>query len=102
MRRITLYTKPGCHLCDEVLDLLLILGDELDEKLGIKEINILEEPGLYARYRHTIPVITIDPDADGLTLYAPITPSALRRALGLDLKQEADPDKKSQVPEFRG
>ena len=101
MRRITLYTKPGCHLCDEALDLLLTLGDELDDKLDIKEINILQGPELYARYRHTIPVITIDPDVDGPALYAPITPSALRQALGLDLSREAGPDKKSHMPEFQ-
>jgi glutaredoxin len=93
MRQITLYTKPGCHLCDEALDLLLMLGDELDEKLDIEEINILENPELYARYRHTIPVITIDPQADGPGLCAPITASALRQALGLDVSREAGPDR---------
>lgn len=93
MRRIIFYTKPGCHLCDEAFDLLLMLGEELVEKLSIEQISILEDPELYTRYRHTIPVIAIDPDQDGPILFAPITASNLRRALGLELSREAGSDK---------
>jgi glutaredoxin len=81
MRRILLYTKPGCHLCEEALDLLLAFGDEMEGQLAIEEINILDDPGLYARFKQVIPVIVIDPDGSGPTLYAPITPTTLRRAL---------------------
>jgi thiol-disulfide isomerase/thioredoxin len=84
-RRIILYTKPGCHLCDDAHELLLELGEETNSKLRIEEINILEDPALYARYRHAIPVITVDPDSGGPSLHAPITRSALRQALGLDV-----------------
>jgi len=83
-RRIILYTKPGCHLCDDALELLLELGKEINSKLRIEEINILENPALYARYRYAIPVITVDPDSGGPSLHAPITRSVLRQALALD------------------
>jgi thiol-disulfide isomerase/thioredoxin len=83
-RRIILYTKPGCHLCDDAHQLLLELGEEISGKLRIEEINILEDPALYARYRHAIPVIVVDPDSGGPSLHAPITRSVLRQALGLD------------------
>jgi len=92
MRRIIFYTKPGCHLCDEAFDLLLILGDELADKLSIEEISILEDPELYARYKHAIPVIAIDPDENGPILFPPITASNLRRALGLELSRESGSD----------
>jgi thiol-disulfide isomerase/thioredoxin len=88
-RRIILYTKPGCHLCDDAYELLLELGEETNSKLRIEEINILEDPALYARYRHAIPVITVDPASGGPSLHAPITRSVLRQALGLDV---AGPD----------
>ena len=84
MRRIILYTKPGCHLCDDAHELLLTLGEETGAKLRVEQVNILEDPALYARYRYGIPVITVDPDDGGPTLYAPIRRSALRQALGLD------------------
>ncbi len=79
MRRVILYTKPGCHLCDDALDLLLDVDDELGNKLFIEQVNILQDPELYARYRTSIPVIIIAPD--GPTLYAPIDALDLRRAL---------------------
>ena len=84
MRRIILYTKPGCHLCDDAHELLLALGDETGAKLRIEQVNILEEPALYARYRYAIPVLAVDPDGGGPTLYAPISRSALRQTLGLE------------------
>ena len=74
---ITLFTKPGCHLCDDVLDLLLAVCDELGIETDIRAINILEDPELYARYRYTIPVVVVA----GTTLMAPITGPDLRRAL---------------------
>jgi hypothetical protein len=81
MRRIILFTKPGCHLCDEALDMLLTINDQTREELTIEEINILDDPELYAQYRHVIPVISIDPDANGPLLQAPISEKGLYRAL---------------------
>jgi glutaredoxin len=81
MRHVLLYTKPGCHLCDEALKLLLSLGEALGQPLEVEEINILEDSALYARYRYRIPVIVIDPGQEGATLYAPVRPSDLRAAL---------------------
>ena len=79
MLRVTFYTRPGCHLCDDALDLLLDLDDELDARLCIEQVNILQDPELYARYRYRIPVIRVEPG--GPTLYAPINEVDLRREL---------------------
>jgi glutaredoxin len=53
--RLTLYSKPGCHLCEEARALL----DELQPEFGflIEEIDIARDPALFARYRHDIPVL---------------------------------------------
>jgi hypothetical protein len=98
MRRVVLYTKPGCHLCDDALDLLLILRDEVCEGFTIEETNILEDPGLYARYRHAIPVICVDPDAGGPMVFAPIAAANLRNALSWDrggLNDSSENDEKT-------
>jgi hypothetical protein len=52
---LTLYTKPGCHLCEELADLL----DELRPAWGfsVGEIDITRDEALFARYRHEIPVL---------------------------------------------
>jgi uncharacterized membrane protein len=92
IRRITFYTRPGCHLCTAALDLLLELSHEIDGGLTIDEVNILEDPELYKRYRYAIPAIQIDPDAGGPTLTAPINAPELCRALGLDASRTSRPE----------
>jgi hypothetical protein len=86
-QRIFLYTKPGCCLCDQAHELLLEVCRRMEEPPLISEVNILDDPDLYARYRYAIPVIAIDPQAAGPVLYAPISAPALRRALGLEERQ---------------
>lgn len=55
---VTLYSKPGCHLCEDVRGLL----DELAVEYGfaIEEIDITGDPALWTRYRYEIPVLLKD------------------------------------------
>ncbi len=56
--RILVYTKPGCHLCDDMLDLLrAALGGS---GVAVHERNIALDLDDYERYKHDIPVLTID------------------------------------------
>ena len=56
MRAVTLYTRPGCHLCDEAREAILGLRDVVPPfELG--EVNIDEDDGLLARYLERIPVV---------------------------------------------
>jgi glutaredoxin len=56
-RDVTLYTRPGCHLCDEaksaIAPLLLEFG------AALREVNIDADPVLQERYGWDIPVIFI-------------------------------------------
>lgn len=52
---IKFYTKPKCSLCDEVRILLNQLRKE--HPLNVEEINILDDPSLYERYKYEIPVL---------------------------------------------
>jgi glutaredoxin len=56
--KIVLYTKVGCHLCDEARAALDELAAEVDFELS--EVEILDDPALYERYRYRIPVIAIN------------------------------------------
>ena len=59
MRAVTLYTRPGCHLCDEAREAILGLRDVVPSfELG--EVNIDEDDGLLARYLERIPVVAVD------------------------------------------
>jgi len=76
LRQVFLYSRPGCHLCDDAADLLAQLAQRIS--IAIVEVNILDDIDLYERYKHSIPVITL---AAGQTLAAPIRADELERLL---------------------
>jgi glutaredoxin len=51
---VTLYTRQGCHLCEDAKAVLVRHG------LSVKEVDIDQEPELKARYQECIPVVVID------------------------------------------
>jgi glutaredoxin len=56
-RDVTLYTRPGCHLCDEAKAAIAPLLREFGAVL--REVNIDADPVLEERYGWDIPVIFI-------------------------------------------
>jgi glutaredoxin len=55
---LTLYTRPGCHLCDEMKDTLLRVRSQ--HAFELSEIDVSLDPALERRYGHDIPVLLID------------------------------------------
>lgn len=53
-----LYTKPGCHLCEEAKQEMLAAG--IADEYTFEEINIELDAEAYDRYKFEIPVITIN------------------------------------------
>ena len=72
---VTFYTKPGCHLCEDVADQLEALGAQWP--LTISAVDITADLELHRRYWSTIPVVVIG----ATTLQAPITSADLAAAL---------------------
>lgn len=57
----TVYHRPGCSLCEEMLaDLAALLGPE--ESNRVQVIDISDNPDLERKYRTRIPVLTADGD----------------------------------------
>jgi glutaredoxin len=54
-RDVTIYSRPGCHLCEEAKAQIAPLLKEFNARLT--EININEDPDLRARYDYEVPVI---------------------------------------------
>ncbi len=54
-REVTLYTRPGCHLCDEAKAAMTPLLREVNATL--REVNIDEDAVLRERYGWEVPVI---------------------------------------------
>ena len=58
MKTVTLYTRPGCHLCDDARAALLRVQRETPFTLA--EIDIESDDALHRAYLERIPVIELD------------------------------------------
>jgi len=58
MTRLTLYSRPGCHLCDEMK--ALVARTTRGVAVEIVEIDISGNADLEARYGLEIPVLLVD------------------------------------------
>lgn len=56
-REVTLYTRPGCHLCEEAKKAIANLLREFG--VALREVNIENDADLEERYGQDIPVIFI-------------------------------------------
>jgi len=55
---VTLYSRDGCHLCEEVRSQLQTLQEE--HGFAFVEVDIDREAALKERYDHEVPVVMID------------------------------------------
>jgi len=74
--RVTLYTRPGCHLCDDARVLIQSVCAELGEEYV--EISIDGDPELRQRFGEEIPVTFVDGRQHD---FWRVDPARLRRAL---------------------
>jgi glutaredoxin len=56
--RVTLFTRPGCHLCEEARQQILAAG--CTEDYTLEEVNIDSHPALKSLYGTDIPVVAIN------------------------------------------
>ncbi len=56
-REVTLYSRPGCHLCEEAKTAIAPLLREFQAELH--EVNVDDDPFLKQRYGWDVPVIFI-------------------------------------------
>jgi len=58
MAHVTLYSKPGCHLCETARDSLIRI--QKMHPFELEEVNIQADPALEAEYGEQIPVVTLN------------------------------------------
>lgn len=56
--RVIVYSRPGCHLCDEAK--AAIENSNCSDHFTLEEVNIESDEELLEKYKYDIPVITID------------------------------------------
>ena len=55
---VVVYSKPGCHLCDEAK--AAIEKSNCSDHYTLEEVNIESDNELLRKYKYDIPVIMID------------------------------------------
>jgi glutaredoxin len=64
--QLTLFTKPGCHLCEEAKTVVDSVLDQFksqhseESAIELTEVNILEDQALLEKYGEEIPVLQIN------------------------------------------
>jgi glutaredoxin len=60
VRRVVLYGKPGCHLCDEARS--VVAAVRARQPFDLEEVDVSTDPELHRRYGERIPVLALDGD----------------------------------------
>jgi glutaredoxin len=58
VRTVTLYGKPGCHLCDDAR--AVVEGVRERHPFELREVDITLDPELFREYGERIPVLALD------------------------------------------
>jgi glutaredoxin len=58
MGQVTLYGKPGCHLCDEAR--AVVERVRAQRPFELREIDVSLDPALHREYGERIPVLALD------------------------------------------
>ena len=56
--RVTLYSRPGCHLCDAAREVVAQVCAELGESFA--EVSVDDDPDLRERFGDEVPVTFVD------------------------------------------
>ena len=59
MAGVVVYSRPGCHLCEEALERIVSLHEE-GYRFELHEVDIESHDLLLRRYLERIPVVEID------------------------------------------
>ncbi|HET6978504.1 MAG TPA: glutaredoxin family protein [Pyrinomonadaceae bacterium] len=55
---VVIYSRPGCHLCDEAKAAIMSAG--CSDQFILEEINIESDEELLRKYKYDIPVVAIN------------------------------------------
>ena len=60
MIALVIYSRPGCHLCDEMKAVVARVAGAAPATVTIAEVDISTDPELDARYGLEIPVLMVN------------------------------------------
>ena len=79
--RITVYSRPGCHLCEEMRNVAVVVAAETGATFD--ELDVDADPAIAARYDLEVPVLCID----GVKAFSiRVTPALLRERVRREMR----------------
>ena len=60
MTRVVLYSKPGCHLCDDVKAIIERVQASVKQPFDFEICNIEDDAAQFAAYQYAIPVVMVN------------------------------------------
>lgn len=61
MKRLTIYSRPGCHLCDEMKRVIAQVTARMQQDaIVVSEVDISTDEALERMYGQEIPVLFVD------------------------------------------
>ena len=77
--RITLYSRPGCHLCEAMRDVAVAVARERGAMF--EEVDVDDDPAVAAQYDLEVPVLCVN----GMKAFSiRVTPERLRERLAAE------------------
>jgi glutaredoxin len=74
--RVVVYTKPGCHLCEDACAAVDAVCAETEQSWAAQDISV--DPELLARWGEYVPVVLVDGEVHD---WFRVRPDRLRAAL---------------------
>jgi glutaredoxin len=59
MTEVVVYSRPGCHLCEEAIERIVALHGE-GYRFELREVDIESDESLLRRHLERIPVVEVD------------------------------------------
>jgi glutaredoxin len=60
MTEVVVYTRPGCHLCEEAIEAIVALREGDDRRFELREVDIESDERLLRNLLEKIPVVEVD------------------------------------------
>jgi hypothetical protein len=85
MATVTLYTRPGCHLCEQAH--AIVIAALRGMELPVRVVDIDEDAALRDRYTNRVPVVAVDTED---VLEWPFTLAQAQRMLATRLDRDGE------------
>lgn len=60
MPTVTVYSRENCHLCDEAMETIRAVAEDLSVTVDIEVVDVDEDPALREEYGERVPYVFVD------------------------------------------